>query len=109
MVAMGKEQLRVSTVIFVEQSRRGELASKTRETLQRLEPLLGFKMKVVENAGTSLGNLLSNKKPLDRKQVWKDQLPPLQATFREGGGLQDPEHSVRVPVHHVQWRGEGEA
>ena len=59
----GKEQLRVSTVIFVEQSRRGELASKMRETLQRLEPLLGFKMKVVENAGTSLGHLLSNKNP----------------------------------------------
>ena len=62
-VAKGKEQLRVSTVIFVAQSRRGELASKMRETLQRLEPLLGFQMKEVENARTSLGNLLSNKNP----------------------------------------------
>ena len=33
-VAKGKEQLRVSTVIFVEQSRRGELASKMRETVE---------------------------------------------------------------------------
>ena len=62
-VAKGKEKLRVSSVIFVDQSRRGELASKMRETLKRLEPLLGFKMKVVENAGTSLGNHLSNKTP----------------------------------------------
>ena len=44
-VAKGKEQLRVSTVIFVEQSRRGELASKMKETL------LGFKMKVVRTLG----------------------------------------------------------
>ena len=60
LVAKGKEQLRVSTVIFVEQSRTGELASKMIETLQRLEPLLGS---WVENAGISLGNLLSNKNP----------------------------------------------
>ena len=34
-----------------------------RETVRRLEPLLGFRLKVVENAGTALGILLSNKDP----------------------------------------------
>ena len=58
-----REELRVTSVLFVEQSKRGTLASKMRETLRRLEPLLGFRMKVVENAGTSLGTLLSNRDP----------------------------------------------
>ena len=58
-----REELRVTSVLFVEQSKRVTLASKMRETLRRLEPLLGFRMKVVENAGTSLGTLLSNRDP----------------------------------------------
>ena len=39
------------------------MAATMRSTLKRLEPMLGFRMKVVESAGTSLGNMLSNKNP----------------------------------------------
>ena len=51
-------QSRISTVLFVEQTRRGGLAAKMRETISRLEPMLGFRWKVVENAGTNLASLL---------------------------------------------------
>ena len=43
-----------STVLFVEQTPDGKLASKLRELLTRLEPTLGFKIKVVEKIGASL-------------------------------------------------------
>ena len=54
---------RISTVLFVEQTRRGGLASKMRETIARLEPMLGFRWKVVENAGTNIASLLVKKNP----------------------------------------------
>ena len=56
-------QSRISTVLFVEQTRRGGLAAKMRETISRLEPMLGFRWKVVENAGTNLASLLVKKNP----------------------------------------------
>ena len=44
----------VRTVLFVEQTEGGELAMRLRELLSRLEPLIGFKIKVVERCGKSL-------------------------------------------------------
>ena len=44
------------TVLFVEQSPGGELAKRIRESLRRMEPTLGFKVKVVERTGRSLGS-----------------------------------------------------
>ena len=43
-----------STVLFVEQTPNGELAARLRELLLRLEPTLGFTMKIVERTGASL-------------------------------------------------------
>ena len=43
-----------STGLFVEQTQDGRLTSKLRELLIRLEPTLGFSMKVVEKTGASL-------------------------------------------------------
>ena len=43
-----------STVLFVEQTPNGELASRLREMLLKLEPTLGFTMKVVEKTGANL-------------------------------------------------------
>ena len=42
------------TILFVEQTPMGGLAIKMRELLTRLEPILGFRVKVVEKCGTSL-------------------------------------------------------
>ena len=42
------------TVLFVEQTPGGELAARLRELLARLEPLLGFKIKVAERCGRTL-------------------------------------------------------
>ena len=60
----GREQLKKSTqegssstpktVLFVEYTHGGELANKMRELTSRLAPILGFKIKVVERAGTPL-------------------------------------------------------
>ena len=44
-------QLRVTSVLFVEHTRGGALAGQLRTTLKRLEPMLNFRIKVVENAG----------------------------------------------------------
>ena len=55
--------LKTRTVLFVEQMRDGRLAKDIREVLKRLEVILGFKVKVVERAGTSLKNLLPNTNP----------------------------------------------
>ena len=49
-----KEQIPKKTVIFVEQTPRGELASKLKELMSRIAPVLGFGVKVVERAGSTL-------------------------------------------------------
>ena len=58
-----EKPLKTRTVLFVEQTRDGRLAKDIREVLKRLEVILGFKVKVVERAGTSLKNLLPNTNP----------------------------------------------
>ena len=51
------------SVLFVEQTKDGVLAKKLREVVARLEGILGFRIKIVERAGTSLKNLLPNTNP----------------------------------------------
>ena len=48
------KQLEHKTVIFVEQTPRGELAKRLRELMSRISPILGFGIKVVERSGCSL-------------------------------------------------------
>ena len=55
--------MKTRTVLFVEQTRDGRLAKELREVLQRLEGVLGFRVKVVERTGTSLKNTLPNTNP----------------------------------------------
>ena len=45
------------SVIFVEQTPGGELAKRLRELLTRIEPTVGFSIKVVERSGRSLQSL----------------------------------------------------
>ena len=47
------------TVLFVEQSPEGGLARRIREVLRGMEPALGFKIKVVERTGQTLGSKFS--------------------------------------------------
>ena len=51
------KNLRVRAALFVEQSPRGELASAIREQLQRMEGVMGFRIRVVERTGRSLLSL----------------------------------------------------
>ena len=60
-----RKELEVKTVLFVEQSPKGELAKKLRETLRDMEQTLGFRVKVVERTGRSL----KSKFPLN--SLWK--------------------------------------
>ena len=46
----------VRTVLFVDQSPGGELARRIKEQLRTMEPTLGFKTKVVERTGQTLGS-----------------------------------------------------
>ena len=54
-------KLITSTVMFVEFSRGGSLQKSMKEVLDRISPMLGFKVRVTEKGGSSLGALLSNK------------------------------------------------
>ena len=60
-------QLRTTTVMFVEFTRGGMLQKLMRDTMDRLTPMLKFKVKVAEKGGTTLGSLLSN------KNLWSGQ------------------------------------
>ena len=50
----GVQGMQARSVIFVDHTPGGELATRIRELLTRLEPLLGFKIKVVERCGKNL-------------------------------------------------------
>ena len=69
-------ELRVSSVLFVEQSKGGSLAESIRTTVRRLSPMLGFTVKVVENAGSKLGSVLSNKDPWAGQMCGRPKCPP---------------------------------
>ena len=45
------KQLKTRAVLFVEQSPGGELAKQVRTKLQEMEPMLGFRLRVVERTG----------------------------------------------------------
>ena len=46
-----REQIDYRTVLFVENTEGGELASRLRELTKRLAPILGFGVKVIERTG----------------------------------------------------------
>ena len=56
--ADGVEFVWNKTGLFVEQSRRGSLAIAMRDTLAKLEPMIGYYFKVVESGGSKLGSIL---------------------------------------------------
>ena len=56
-------QPKIISVMFAEQTRGGTLALALRQKMESLAPMLGYRFRIVENAGTTLSNMLSNKKP----------------------------------------------
>ena len=52
-------ELDVKSVLFVEQSPGGELAKRMRDILRNMEPTMGFRVKVAERTGRSLGSQFS--------------------------------------------------
>ena len=66
--AKEKPRLEPKTILFVEHTRNGELATRLREATRRLEQTIGFGIRVVERAGAplknsfSVGNLWDNMK-----------------------------------------------
>ena len=54
-------QPRITSVINVEQTRGGALASVLRKKMENLAPMLEFRFRVIESAGTSLADILTNK------------------------------------------------
>ena len=59
----GNISLQTRTVLFVEQTRGGELAKRLRSIGKRTENMMGFKTKIVEGVGSKLKNLLPNSNP----------------------------------------------
>ena len=49
--------------MFVDQTRGGTLAQALRGKMESLGPMLGYRFRIVENAGTTLSSMLSNKNP----------------------------------------------
>ena len=53
--AAKEKELRVSTVMFVEFTKGGSLQKNVREVVDRITPMLGFRIRVIEKGGTQLG------------------------------------------------------
>ena len=59
----GNRNIPTRTVLFVENTRGGELAKRLRSVEKRTENMMGFKTKIVEGVGSKLKNLLPNSNP----------------------------------------------
>ena len=60
---------KIRAVLFVEQNPLGELANRVRELIPRLEPTLGYSLKVVDRTGRSLSSLFGQSKQVGGKSV----------------------------------------
>ena len=51
--------LKTRAALFVEQTPQGELARRLKEQMVKLEPILGYKVRIVERTGRSLGSIFA--------------------------------------------------
>ena len=49
-----EDNMRIAAVMFVENTKEGGLAKNLREVVERIKGILGYKIKIVERAGTAL-------------------------------------------------------
>ena len=61
------QQLRTTTVLFIEYTKGGSLQKSLRGVVDRLSKLLGFNVRITEKGGTKLESLPSN------KELWSGQ------------------------------------
>ena len=71
-----KPKYRTTTILFVEQTRRGELARRLREMEPRLMELTGFRIKTVERSGSKLGQIFANTNPWAGAKCVRDDCVP---------------------------------
>ena len=71
-----KLNLGAKTVLFVDQTPGGELAKRLRELLQRLEPTMGFSIRIVERTGTKLKDLFPLNTLWDGMKCERGDCPP---------------------------------
>ena len=76
MVPEVKKELRTTTVLFVEFSKGGSLQKRMRDVLDKLTPMLGFRVRVTERGGSTLGALLSNKNLWSGLECGRDECKP---------------------------------
>ena len=61
------------SVLFIENTKGGEVAKKMRELMKRLDPKLGFMIKTVERSGTSLLKV-PTWQPVEQSTMWPHRL-----------------------------------
>ena len=83
--------MKVRTILFVEQSPNGELAKRMRERLRSMEETLGFRVKLAERVGQQLGSKFSPSTVWDGTKCGRsdcvtceqgvEELPPCTMTY----------------------------
>ena len=89
-----KQELRTSTVLFVEFSKGGSLQKSMREVLDRLSPMLGFRVRVTERGGVNFGLPPVKQKPVEWLRVWEVRVQTMQAAWRQEGAMHYQKHRV---------------
>ena len=73
-----KPRLEPKTILFVEHTRNGELATRLREATRRLEKTLGFGIRIVERAGAPLKNSFSVSNLWDSVKCGREDCAPCE-------------------------------
>ena len=68
--------LETRTVLFVEQSKKGELARRLREVEKKVSRIVGYKTKIVEGVGTKLKDLMPNSNPWKGSHCGRERCIP---------------------------------
>ena len=87
--------LKTRAVLFLEQTPFGELATRIKEELQRLEPTLGFKIRVVERVGRSITSLFA------QTSIWGGEECGRRECVTCDQGGEDKPDCTRVGVVYV--------
>ena len=71
-----REEPRTAAVMFVNNTKEGLLAKNLREVVERLKHILGYKIKIVERAGTSLKQMFPLTRIGENKECGRDDCIP---------------------------------
>ena len=77
-------ELEVKSVLFVVQSPGGELAKRMREVLKNMDATMGFRSKVAERAGRSLGRHFPLSRLWEGAQCGRDDCVACVQEYRSG-------------------------